>query len=74
VEELLGKIKGQWEVTGQSTRLQFVSLYSYNCVANSMASPEGAGKPLYRERHLHPPIISVLAKYIVHYTRLHAML
>jgi hypothetical protein len=42
--------EGKREVKGQSTRLQFVSLYSYNCVANSMACPEGAGRPLYREK------------------------
>jgi hypothetical protein len=35
---------------GQSTRQQFVSLYSYNCVAHSMACPEGAGRPLDREK------------------------
>jgi hypothetical protein len=64
----------QWEVIGQSTRLQFVSVYFYNCVAGWMACPEGAGWPLYRERHLHPPIIWNLAKYVLYYAWLLAML
>jgi hypothetical protein len=42
--------KGNKKRKGQSTRLQFVSVYSYNCVANWMACPEGAGRPLYREK------------------------